>query len=111
MRSGTCNAIPALTGAKRRARIKYWAAAMNIRIPLGAVALLSSTQIPAQPRGDAPVAVPRTIRQGIVLVHVDPRMNSVARRRQRPQNWLQRYAALNRRRGVDRVRLIRCSWI
>ena len=43
-----------------------------------------------QPRGDEPVAVPRTIKQGIDFVYVDPQMSSVARRRQRPQNWLQR---------------------
>ncbi len=63
---------------------------MNIRILLGAVALFSSTSLPALPRGDEPVAVPRTIRQGIDFVYVDPQMNSVASRRQRPQNWLQR---------------------
>ena len=44
----------------------------------------------AQPRGDEPVAVPRTIKQGIDFVYVDPQMSSVARRKQRPQNWLPR---------------------
>ncbi|MGZ9086740.1 MAG: hypothetical protein ACXW3R_14660, partial [Rhodoplanes sp.] len=63
---------------------------MNIRILMGAVALFSATSLPALPRGDEPVAVPRTIRQGIDFVYVDPQMNSVARRQQRPQNWLQR---------------------
>ena len=63
---------------------------MKIRIFLGAVALSSATSLPALPRGDEPVAVPRTIRQGIDFVYVDPQMNSVAKRRQRPQNWLQR---------------------
>jgi len=41
-------------------------------------------------RGDEPIAVPRTIKQGIDFVYVDPKMSTVARRRQRPQNWLQR---------------------
>ena len=63
---------------------------MNFRIVLGAVALFSAAPIAALPRGDEPVAVPRTIRQGIDFVYVDPQMNSVASRRQRPQNWLQR---------------------
>ena len=45
---------------------------------------------PLSPKGDEPVAVPRTIKQGIDFVYVDPRMSSVARRKQRPQNWLQR---------------------
>ena len=44
----------------------------------------------AQPRGDEPIAVPRTIKQGIDFVYVDPQMSTVAKRRQRPQNWLQR---------------------
>jgi murein L,D-transpeptidase YcbB/YkuD len=57
---------------------------------LGALALLATTPLPAQPRGDEPIAVPRTIRQGIDFVYVDPQMSSVARRRQRPQNWLAR---------------------
>ena len=63
---------------------------MNFRIVLGAVALFSAVPVAALPRGDEPVAVPRTIRQGIDFVYVDPQMNSVASRRQRPQNWLQR---------------------
>ena len=42
------------------------------------------------PRGDEPVAVPRTIKQGIDFVYVDPQMSTVARRKQKPQNWLQR---------------------
>jgi murein L,D-transpeptidase YcbB/YkuD len=46
--------------------------------------------LPAQPRGDEPVAVPRTIKQGIDFVYVDPQLASVAKRRQRPQNWLAR---------------------
>ena len=57
---------------------------------LGTIALLAAAPLPAVPRGDEPVPVPRTIRQGIDFVYVDPQMSSVARRRQRPQNWLQR---------------------
>ena len=57
---------------------------------LGTLAMAATTPLAAQPRGDEPVAVPRTIKQGIDFVYVDPQMSSVARRRQRPQNWLQR---------------------
>jgi len=57
---------------------------------LGAAVMLAATPLAAAPRGDEPVAVPRTIKQGIDFVYVDPQMSSVARRRQRPQNWLQR---------------------
>ena len=57
---------------------------------LGAFALVAATPLAAQPRGDEPVAVPRTIKQGIDFVYVDPQMASVARKRQRPQNWLAR---------------------
>ena len=56
---------------------------------VGAAALFSATPLLAQ-RGDEPVAVPRTIKQGIDFVYVDPDMNNVARRHQRPQNWFQR---------------------
>ncbi|HET7709446.1 MAG TPA: L,D-transpeptidase family protein [Sphingomicrobium sp.] len=53
---------------------------------------MTATSADAQrvPRGDEPIAVPTSIRQGIDFVYVDPQMTSVARRRQRPQNWLQR---------------------
>lgn len=57
---------------------------------LGAFALVAATPLAAQPRGDEPIAVPRTIKQGIDFVYVDPQMASVARKRQRPQNWLAR---------------------
>ena len=53
--------------------------------------LASMPVVAAQgPRGDEPVAVPRTIKQGIDFVYVDPQMSSVAKRKQRPQNWLAR---------------------
>ncbi len=57
---------------------------------LGAIAFLVATPLSAQPRGDEPVAVPRSIKQGIDFVYVDPKMSTVARRKQRPQNWLAR---------------------
>src|SRR5215218_527175 len=62
----------------------------NVRIFLGAMALLATSPASAIPKGDEPVAVPRSIRQGIDFVYVDPQMSSVAKRRQRPQNWLRR---------------------
>jgi murein L,D-transpeptidase YcbB/YkuD len=69
---------------------------------LGALALVAATPLVAQPRGDEPVAVPRTIKQGIDFVYVDPQMATVAKRRQRPQNWLARlfdFGASNRSRS------------
>src|SRR6187549_3196651 len=59
---------------------------------LGAATMLATTPVGAAqgPRGDEPVAVPRTIKQGIDFVYVDPQMSSVARKKQKPQNWLQR---------------------
>ncbi len=64
----------------------------KLAIVLGAAALWAGTPAPAQvgPRGDEPIAVPRTIKQGIDFVYVDPQMSTVARRKQRPQNWLSR---------------------
>ena len=70
-----------MPGAKRMKKLSF---------ALGAFALLVTTPLSAQFRGDEPVAVPRTIRQGIDFVYVDPQMSSVARKRQRPQNWLAR---------------------
>jgi murein L,D-transpeptidase YcbB/YkuD len=64
---------------------------------LAASAFLAAAPLSAQPRGDEPVAVPRTIKQGIDFVYVDPEMSTVARRRQRPQNWLSR--TFGRRQG------------
>ena len=52
--------------------------------------MVAATPLSAQPRGDEPVAVPRTIKQGIDFTYVDPQMSTVARRKQRPQNWLAR---------------------
>jgi len=63
----------------------------KLALILGAFALLGTTPLTAQgPRGDEPVAVPRSIKQGIDFVYVDPQMSSVARRKQKPRNWLAR---------------------
>src|SRR5688572_33464280 len=59
-------------------------------LAVAAAAMVATTPAFAQVRGDEPVAVPRVIKQGIDFVYVDPAMSSVARRRQRPQNWLAR---------------------
>jgi murein L,D-transpeptidase YcbB/YkuD len=74
----------------------------KLHLILGGVALLAATPLAAVPKGDEPVAVPRTIKQGIDFVYVDPQMSSVAKRRQRPQNWLQRIFSFNSssRRGA-----------
>ena len=71
----------------------------TISIALGAVALLATSPLPAQPRGDEPVAVPRSIKQGIDFVYVDPQLSTVAKRRQRPQNWLARLFNADSGRG------------
>ena len=62
----------------------------KLSLTLGALALVATTPLAAQPRGDEPIAVPRNIKQGIDFVYVDPELSTVARRRQRPQNWLAR---------------------
>ena len=64
---------------------------MKVSLILGSAALAVATPaLSYVPRGDEPVAVPRTIKQGIDFTYVDPDMSNVARRHQRPQNWLQR---------------------
>ena len=65
---------------------------MHKRLSLifGALAMVATTPALAQRRGDEPIAVPRAIKQGIDFVYVDPQMSNVARRRQRPENWLAR---------------------
>jgi murein L,D-transpeptidase YcbB/YkuD len=73
----------------------------TLHLIVGAAALLAATPLLAVPRGDEPIAVPRTIKQGIDFVYVDPQMSNVAKRRQRPQNWLQRIFSFNSgRRGA-----------
>jgi L,D-transpeptidase YcbB len=69
----------------------------TLRYILGAAALLIATPAlsSGQPRGDEPIAVPRSIKQGVDFVYVDPAMSTVARRHQRPQNWFARLFSLN----------------
>jgi murein L,D-transpeptidase YcbB/YkuD len=62
----------------------------KLHLILGAAALLASTPLAAQVRGDEPIAVPSYIKQGVDFVYVDPQMTTVARKDQRPRNWLQR---------------------
>ena len=57
---------------------------------LGALALAVATPLFAAPQGDEPIAVPQTVKQGIDFVYVDPQLSNVARRYQRPTNWLAR---------------------
>jgi len=52
----------------------------TFRLILGAAALLAAAPLSAVPLGDEPVAVPRTIKQGIDFVYVDPQLNAVAKR-------------------------------
>ena len=62
----------------------------HICLFLSVVAVTATPALAVPQKGDEPIAVPRTIKQGIDFVYVDPLMSTVARRRQRPQNWLQR---------------------
>ena len=61
----------------------------NLCLIFGAAALVASTPLSAAPRGDEPVAVPSSVKQGIDFVYVDPEMSNVAKK-QKPRNWLQR---------------------
>jgi len=86
-------------GARRTRGAKFMG--KKLSLIFGAAAMLAATPLSAVPRGDEPVAVPRAIKQGIDFVYVDPQMSSVARRRQRPQNWLQRiFSPSSGRRGA-----------
>ena len=64
---------------------------------IGAAALVAAAPLSAAafPQGDEPVAVPRTIKQGIDFVYVDPDLGNVAKRHQRPTNWLLRTIGLD----------------
>lgn len=64
------------------------AVATVLAAPLATPALAAPAAAPRL--SDEPVAVPRSIRQGIDFVYVDPQMSTVARRHQRPRNWLER---------------------
>ena len=72
----------------------------TLRLILAAAALSAATpSFSAPPRGDEPIAVPRSIKQGIDFVYVDPQMSSVAVKKQKPRNWLQRIFKPGERRG------------
>ena len=62
----------------------------NFRLIVSAIALAATAPLSAAPLGDEPIPVPRTIKQGVDFVYVDPQLNTVASRHQRPQNWLLR---------------------
>lgn len=63
----------------------------KVRLIIGAAALFAgSPLVSAVPRGDEPVAVASNIKQGIDFVYVDPQMSTVAKKKQKPRNWLQR---------------------
>src|SRR5688500_11127598 len=63
----------------------------KLSLILGAAALTLSVPVySVTPRGDEPVAVPSSIKQGIDFVYVDPQMSTVAKRKQKPRNWLSR---------------------
>lgn len=51
---------------------------------------VTAPALSAEPKGDEPVAVPRNIKQGIDFVYVDPDLSTVAKRHQKPRNWLAR---------------------
>jgi murein L,D-transpeptidase YcbB/YkuD len=59
-------------------------------IAAAAALLTAAPLLSAEPRGDEPVAVPSRIKQGIDFVYVDPGLSTVARRHQKPRNWLAR---------------------
>ena len=72
----------------------------KISLFLGLAALVATTPLSAQPRGDEPIPVPHTIKQGIDFVYVDPQMSTagiVKRPQRRPQNWLERIFGLDLR--------------
>jgi len=78
-------------GMRRKRGAKFMHKKLGLII--GAAALLATAPVlsaAAPPKGDEPVAVPRSIKQGIDFVYVDPQMSNVAKRKQKPQNWLQR---------------------
>jgi murein L,D-transpeptidase YcbB/YkuD len=71
----------------------------TIPILLGALALVATSPLPAAaaapPRGDEPIAVPRSIKQGVDFVYVDPTLANIAHRHQRAQNWLLRVVSFD----------------
>jgi L,D-transpeptidase YcbB len=80
----------------------FWSAGIRrklmhkISLILGAAALaLSTAPASAAPRGDEPISVPTTIKQGVDFIYVDPELGNVAKRGQRPTNWLLRTIGLD----------------
>ncbi|WP_118857820.1 L,D-transpeptidase family protein [Sphingomonas mesophila] len=71
----------------------------SLKLVLAFAALATAAPAVPQYRGDEPIAVPRTVRQGIDFVYVDPDLSNVARRYQRPQNWLGRIFRPGERRA------------
>ena len=64
---------------------------MKIQLLLGLLAFsLTAPVQAAPPRGDEPIPIPTTVRQGIDFIYVDPGLSTVARKNQRPTNWLAR---------------------
>lgn len=75
------------------------------RLIVSALALLAAAPLGAAPLGDEPIPVPRTIKQGVDFVYVDPALNNVARRHQRPENWLLRVISFDWAMGGRRTGL------
>ena len=75
------------------------------RLIVSALALLAAAPVGAAPLGDEPIPVPRTIKQGVDFVYVDPALNNVARRHQRPENWLLRVISFDWAMGGRRTGL------
>jgi len=59
-------------------------------IAAAAALLAAAPLLSAEPKGDEPIAVPGSIKQGIDFVYVDPDLSTVAHRHQKPRNWLAR---------------------
>ena len=70
--------LKAATGVRRACGAKFMG--KKFSLILGALAMVATTPLSAAapPRGDEPVAVPRSIKQGIDFVYVDPQMSNVA---------------------------------
>src|SRR5207342_3752738 len=88
-------------GKRRGSGAKFMHKKLILILGSAAVLATSTAAFAQGPRGDEPVAVSRTIKQGIDFVYVDPQMSTVARRKQKPQNWLQRlFNPSSSRRGA-----------
>ena len=87
-------------GARRHRGAKFMRKAFSFLVLAAVLAVPAPASAQRHPRGDEPIAVPRTIKQGIDFVYVDPQMSTVARRKQRPQNWLSRILNFDFRGGA-----------